>query len=122
MFEIGLDLSSYKISAVELFKKRSDIYIKNAGTIDIEPHAIVGGELIDSVVFTNGLKDLWKNFKFQKKEVNLGLSGIKLIVKEIELPVTDDKDIEKSINYQIYEYIPIARENILFDFYVIEKN
>jgi type IV pilus assembly protein PilM len=122
MFEIGLDLSSYKISAVELFKKRGDIYIKNAGTIDIEPHAIVGGELIDSVVFTNGLKDLWKNFKFQKKEVNLGLSGIKLIVKEIKLPVTDDKDIEKSINYQIEEYIPIAKENILFDFYVIEKN
>lgn len=122
MFEIGLDLSSYKISAAELFKKRGDIYIKNAGTIDIESHAIVGGELIDSVVFTSGLKDLWKNFKFQKKEVNLGLSGIKLIVKEIELPVTDDKDIEKSINYQIDEYIPIPRENILFDFYVIEKN
>jgi len=121
MFEIGLDLSSNKISAVELFKKRNDIYIKNAGIVDIEPHAISSGELVDSVVLTNGLKELWKNFKFQKKIINIGLSGIKLIIKEIELPLTEDKDIERAINFQIDEYIPFPKENIIFDFYTIEK-
>lgn len=121
MFEVGLDLSSYKISAVEFYKNRSEIMLKNAGIIDIESHAIAGGELVDSIVLINGLKELWKNFKFQKKEVNLGLSGIKLIVKEIELPVTEEKDIEKAIKYQISDYIPISKDNLTFDFYVIEK-
>ena len=95
MFEIGLDISSSKISAVECFKTNKGIFIKNAGTIDIEPHAIAGGELVDSIVLVDGLKKLWKNFKFQKKEVNLGLASTKLVIKEIELPVTEDKEIEK---------------------------
>ncbi len=69
MLEIGLDLSSCKISAIELGKKHNELMIKNAGIIDIEPHAIVGGELVDPVVLTNGLKELWKKFKLQKKKV-----------------------------------------------------
>ena len=121
MFEIGLDISSNKISAVECFKTNKGIFIKNAGTIDIEPHAIAGGELVDSIVLVDGLKKLWKNFKFQKKEVNLGLASTKLVVKEIELPVTEDKEIENAIKYQVEDYFPIAKDNLIFDYYVIEK-
>jgi len=121
MFEIGLDISSSKISAVECFKTNKGILIKNAGIIDIEPHAIAGGELVDSVVLVEGLKNLWKNFKFQKKEINLGLANNKLSIKEIDLPVTDDKEIENAIKYQIEDYFPIAKDNLIFDYYVIEK-
>jgi type IV pilus assembly protein PilM len=121
MFEIGLDISSNKISAVECFKSNKGILIKNAGIVDIEAHAIANGELIDSIVLIDGLKSLWKNFKFQKKEINLGLSNTKLVVKEIELPITDDKEIENALKYQIEDYFPIAKENLIFDYYVIEK-
>jgi type IV pilus assembly protein PilM len=121
MFEIGLDISSNRISAVECFKTNKGIFIKNAGIIDIEPHAITAGELVDSIVLIDGLKNLWKNFKFQKKEVNLGLANTKLVIKEVELPVTDDKEIENAIKYQIEDYLPISKDNLIFDFYVIEK-
>jgi len=121
MFEIGLDVSSNKISAVECIKTNKGIFIKNAGIIDIEPHAITGGELVDSIVLVEGLKNLWKNFKFQKKEINLGLANNKLSIKEIDLPVTEDKDIENAIKYQIEDYFPIAKDNLIFDYYVIEK-
>ncbi|MHB1376825.1 MAG: pilus assembly protein PilM, partial [Candidatus Humimicrobiaceae bacterium] len=97
------------------------IFIKNAGIIDIEPHAVANGELVDSIVLVDGLKNLWKNFKFQKKEVNLGLSNTKLVIKEIELPVTEDKEIENALKYQIEDYLPILKENLVFDYYVIEK-
>ena len=121
MFEIGLDISSSKINAVECHKTNKGIFIKNAGIIDIEPHAISNGELVDSVVLAEGLKNLWKNSKFQKKEINLGLANTKLSIKEIDLPVTDDKEIENAIKYQIEDYFPIAKDNLIFDYYVIEK-
>jgi type IV pilus assembly protein PilM len=121
MFEIGLDISSTKISAVECLKTNKGIFINNAGIIDIEPHAIAGGELVDSIVLADGLKNLWKNAKFQKREVNLGLANTKLIIKEIELPVTEDKEIENAIKYQVEDYFPIAKDNLIFDYYVIEK-
>jgi len=121
MFEIGLDISSNKISAVECIKTTKGVFIKNLGIIDIEPHAIANGELVDSIVLIDGLKDLWKFFKLKKKEVNLGLSNTKLIIKEIELPVTDDKEIENALKYQIEDYFPIAKENLIFDYYIIGK-
>jgi len=121
MFEIGLDLSSYKINASEFTRSRNELILKNIGFKDLEPHSIVGGEIIDSIVLVNGLKELWKNFKFKNKSVNIGLSGIKNIIKEIELPVIDEKEIENAIKYQVNDFLPIAKDNLIFDYYVIEK-
>ncbi|MDZ7838185.1 MAG: pilus assembly protein PilM [Actinomycetota bacterium] len=51
----------------------------------------------------------------------MGLSNPKVIIKEIKLPITDNKEIESSIKYQINDLVPISKNNITYDYFVVDK-
>jgi len=121
MQAIGLDLSSNKISVVELVKTRRGLFIRNAGIDEIEAHSIARGEVQDPVVLSTGLKNIWKKFKISGVKVYVGVSNQKVIVKEIQIPVTEEKEIDNSIKYQINDFMPVPKNNIIYDYYVMEK-
>ena len=118
---IGIDLSSNKISVVEIVKAMGGFLIRNAAVIEIPQHAIVGGELKDSVALSKSLTSIWKEYKLSNKRVHIGISGQRLMIKEIKLPVQNIKEIDNSIKYQINDYLPISADNVIYDYYVIEK-
>ncbi len=122
MFEIGLDLSSNKISASAFIKKGSNLFLKSCGYVEVERHAIDASGIIDSVVIANGIKELWRNYKLSGNTVNVGISDTKIVLKEIIIPLTDEKEIDNAIRYQIGEFVPIPRDNLIYDYYIIEKN
>jgi len=39
----------------------------------------------------------------------------------VELPLVDDSEISNSLKYQINDFIPIPKDNILYDYYIMEK-
>ncbi|MDD3520780.1 MAG: pilus assembly protein PilM [Actinomycetota bacterium] len=122
MFEAGLDLSSNKISLSAFVKKGNNLFLRNCAFMEVERHAIEASEIIDSVVIVNALKELWKKNKIKNKTVNVGISDTKIVLKEIEVPLTDEKEIDNAIKYQIGDYVPIAKDNLNYDYYIIEKN
>ncbi len=121
MFSVGLDISSKNLTIVEIIKNRKGIAIKNAVNFEINSNAIKKGELQDPVVLSKGLREAWKKFKISGRNVFVGLSNLKAIVKEIQLPLTDDVEIRNSLKYQINDFIPIPKDNILYDYYIMEK-
>lgn len=121
MFEVGLEFDSRKITATVFTQKRNMLLPKNLGFAEIEKHAVDGIKIIDPVVFAGTLKELWKKYKIRNKSVNIGVSDSEIVVKEIKIPAIDNKEIDNAIRYQLEEFIPIARENIIYDYYIIEK-
>ncbi len=121
MFEVGLEFDSEKINAVVFTQKRSKLFLRNCGFAEIEKHAVDVIKIIDPITFASSLKELWKNFKFKNKIVNIGISDTGIVVKEIDIPAVDDKEIDNAIRYQLEEFIPIPKENIIYDYYIIEK-
>ena len=121
MLSVGLDLSSNKISIVEMVKNRKGNFIRNAVLEDVPDGSIVKGEIQDTVVLSKSLKEIWKKYKISGRKVYVGIYNQKAIVKEIKLPLTDEKDIASSIKYQISDFIPIPKNNIFYDYYIMEK-
>jgi type IV pilus assembly protein PilM len=121
MLSVGLDISSNNITIIEVLKNRKGIAVKNAVTFEIPKDAIKKGELQDPVVLSKGLREAWKKFKISGRNVFVGLSNLKAIVKEVELPLIDDNEIRNSLKYQINDFIPIPKDNILYDYYIMEK-
>ena len=121
MLSVGLDISSNNITIIEVIKNRKGIAVKNAVTFEIPKDAIKKGELQDPVVLSKGLREAWKKFKISGRNVFVGLSNLKAIVKEVELPLIDDNEIRNSLKYQINDFIPIPKDNILYDYYIMEK-
>ena len=121
MISVGLDISSKNITIVEVVQTRKGIAIKNAVNFEIPQDSIKNGELQDPVVLAKGLKEAWRKHKISGRNVFVGLSNLKAIVKEVELPLVDDSEINNSLKYQINDFIPIPKDNILYDYYVMEK-
>ncbi len=121
MISVGLDISSKNITLVEVVKTHKGIAIKNAVDFEIPRDSIKNGELQDPVALAGGLKQAWRKYKISGRQVFVGLSNLKAIVKEVELPLVDDGEINNSLKYQINDFIPIPKDNILYDYYVMKK-
>jgi len=121
MGSVGIDISSNMITLVELLKSRKGIVIKNAAEFEISTESIKKGELQDPVALSKGLKDAWKKNRFTGRNVFAGLSNLKAIVREVELPLVSAEEINNSLKYQINDFIPIPKDNILYDYYIMEQ-
>jgi len=122
MAAVGIDISSNIITLVEIARSRKGTSIKNAAGFEISQESITKGELQDPVAFSLGLKDAWRKNKFSGRNVFVGLSNLKAIVREVELPLVNKEEISNSLKYQINDFIPIPKDNILYDFYIMEQS
>jgi type IV pilus assembly protein PilM len=122
MAAVGIDISSNIITLVEIARSRKGTTIKNAAGFEISQESITKGELQDPVAFSLGLKDAWRKNKFSGRNVFVGLSNLKAIVREVELPLVNKEEISNSLKYQINDFIPIPKDNILYDFYIMEQS
>jgi type IV pilus assembly protein PilM len=118
---VGIDISSNIITLVELTRSRKGVVIKNAAEFEISPESIKKGELQDPVALSKGLKNAWRKNRFSGRNVFAGLSNLKAIVREVELPLVNREEIDNSLKYQINDFIPIPRDNILYDYYIMEQ-
>ena len=121
MSAVGLNLSSSRISVIDLMKGRKDHIIKTLVIDEVPASAVEKGELKDPDAFAAGLKDIWRKYKIPEKKVFIGIANQKVIAKEVQIPVLDDEEINNSIKYQISDFIPIPKNNIIYDYYVVEK-
>ncbi len=121
MLSVGIDISSNKITVVELLSARKGTVIKNAASFEIPEESIKKGELQDPAALSMGLRQAWKKYRISGRNVFIGLSNLKAIIKEVELPLVAEEEINNSLKYQINDFIPIPKDNILYDYYILEK-
>lgn len=121
MLAIGLNLSSYQIYIVELLRSRKNLIVKKMVKEEIPSSSVTRGEVHNPGVLADNLKEIWRKYKIQDRKVFIGIANQKVIAKEIKVPVVNDKEISSSIKYQIDDIIPIPRDNIIYDYYIVEK-
>src|SRR4030042_861171 len=121
MLAVGINLSSYRIYVVELLKSGKSFIIRKMIRYEAPSNSIVKGEIQDSTIVAGSLKDIWRKYKLSDRKVFIGIANQKVIAKEVKIPVVDDTEIRNSINYQINDFIPIPKNNIIYDYYIVEK-
>ncbi len=121
MAVIGMDISSNRIAIAEISGKRNNFSINNAAVFDLPDYIVEKGEIKDTRVFSQSLRDIWNYYRFSTNKVYIGITNPKVIAKEIKLPVTEEGELDSSIKYQINELVPIAKNNISYDYFIIEK-
>ncbi|MDP3011474.1 MAG: pilus assembly protein PilM [Candidatus Hydromicrobium sp.] len=69
MSAVGINLSSSKISVIELAGSRKDIIIKNMVKAELPSNSIIKGEVQNPIILANGLKEIWKKYKISDRKV-----------------------------------------------------
>ena len=118
----GLDISDRNLRLVQLKRKGRKNIIQLYNEIKLPPDCIRGGEVNDPKLFLNSLNKLIKTKQGRGKlsdEVISVLPEDKTFLKVIEIPLVGKNQIENQIREKLPQHIPLAIDDIYFDWQII---
>lgn len=95
--------------------------IKNYELIKTPKGSIQDDKIIDVQVIENIIKKYIFDNNIKKKDILYSVHGQDVIVRHIEIPLMDEKNIKDSIDWEVKQYLPEYGENYYVDYEIIEK-
>ena len=116
---VGLDIGTNYIRAAQIKQSGAGNALTAYGSVAMPFGAVVEGEIVDPEAVSGALKELWKRMGIRNKDVSIGVSNQKVVVRLIDLPYMERDELEGAIQYQAQDYIPIPIEEAIIDFQII---
>ena len=120
---VGLDIGTNAVRAAEVeFVAGRPPRLTTAGHVGLPREAVQDGEVVDTHAVATALQTLWRDGGFSDKKVHIGVSGLRAILREVDLPFIPDEEVDSAIRFQAEEVIPFPPEktvlssNLLFDY------
>jgi type IV pilus assembly protein PilM len=117
---IGLDIGSTAVRAVELAGGDPPTVI-HAAQVPLPAGAVENGEVRETEVVAEALRELWQRGGFKQKRVWLGVGNQRVVVREIALPYMPEKELRASLGLQVQEFIPMPVDDAVLDFDPIDE-
>lgn len=125
---LGVDIGTANIKVVELSSSDGQITLENYGILETynyleRPNAAIQTSYFKIVekLTANLLKKVIKEMNPKTNNAILSLPIFSSFVTIFELPLTNEKEIEKSIPFEAKKYIPMDLSTLQIDWAVIEK-
>ena len=122
-YPIGIDLSDTSLKAVQFNGKKDKLFIQAISKISLPSGVIVEGEIQKPEVLTKSLNLLLDKPKFgvfSSKNIVANLPQIKSYIKIIEID-NGPNNISDSIENEIENHIPLALNEIFYDWQIVKK-
>jgi type IV pilus assembly protein PilM len=118
---VGIDIGTRTITVAEVKYARNTTTVTNFGGVELPQDAVREGELLDVPAVSEALKELVSTAKVKSKNVWLGVSNQRVVVRQVDLPWMEPKEQRASLRYQVQEYIPIPVEEAELDIHIVEE-
>ena len=118
---IGLDIGTSSVRAAQVSVSKGTPVLERFGQVALPPGVVRDGEVADADAVAAAIKTLWHQAKFTKKEVVLGVSNQKVVVRLVDLPWMPADDLKASLRYQAADLVPMPVEEAVLDFVPLEE-
>jgi len=118
---IGLDIGSMSIRAVETSRGKNGLAIVNLGQAPLPRGAVQGGVIQDDKAVTAALKHLWATTRFRSRDVVPGVANPQIVVREMSVSNLPDRELRRSLPFQVGDALPLPVERSVLDFYPLEN-
>ena len=109
---IGIDVGSYAIKIVELSGAKDDLKINNIAYVRIaDPNS--KNSLIQAI------KEAVIKANVTDKDVSIAVSGPSVIVRFLELPAMNEKELENAISFEAEKYIPFSINEVVINHHLL---
>ncbi|MEN6429599.1 MAG: type IV pilus assembly protein PilM [Coriobacteriales bacterium] len=116
---IGLDIGTDHIRVAQMRPAGVNFVLSAYAMVDVPMGAVVEGEIVAPESVSASIKELWRRSGVKGKDVSIGVSNQKVVVRLIDLPFMERAELEGAIQYQAQDYIPMAVEESILDFQII---
>jgi type IV pilus assembly protein PilM len=116
---VGLDVGTSAVRAVQVRSGRGGPSLAAFGQMPLPQDAVVDGEIRDPGAVAEAISKLWKRSKVRGKKVVLGIANQRVVVRQVDLPFLDEKELRSSIRFQAADHIPMPIEEAEIDFQIL---
>lgn len=116
---IGLDIGTSAVRAAEVVVDGKGSELVRFAQVGLPTDAVVEGEVRDRAAVALALKRLWDEGGFSSRSVVLGVSSQRAMVRVIEMPAIEGKELRSALRYEIGELLPIPVEQAVYDYAVL---
>ena len=114
---VGLDIGSFMIKGVEIqYDSAKMPRITNFGMVSLPVGAVSNDRIVDSAQVVDSIKKLWSQANFKSKEVSVGVSGSRVVLRDVEVPQMSDEDILSSLRIEASQFLPGDLDEYEVDF------
>jgi type IV pilus assembly protein PilM len=118
---VGIDIGSRTITLAEVKGGRRGTTVTNFGGMELPADVVREGEILDVEATAAAIRELIRDAKVKTKKVWLGVANQRVVVRQVDLPWMEEKELRASLRYQVQEYIPIPVEEAELDIHVVEE-
>ncbi len=118
---VGLDLGRSSIAAVRLRHNTGGDVLLQAALDQLPEGLIQEGEVRDVEALAFAIRDFWKAHKIRGRKVSIGLANQKIVVRSLDFPLLEEKELRSAIEFQAQDYIPIPIEEAVFDYHILGR-
>ena len=119
---VGLDIGSSSIKVVQVERHGTEALLKDFGSAELLPEAIVDGEIMDRQLVVETLQNLFESKRIKTRSVASAVSGRAVIVKKIQMDRMTPEDAREAINWEAEQHVPYDINEVCLDFQILEGN
>lgn len=113
---VGLDIGTDHVRAALVKPSGAGFTLAGYGSVSMPFGAVVEGEIVDPEAVGSAIKELWRRAGIRAKDVAIGVSNQKVVVRLIDLPFMEKDELAGAIQYQAQDYIPIPVEEAILSY------
>jgi type IV pilus assembly protein PilM len=117
--QVGIDLEQSSIAGAQVKSGRQACTLTNVAVRALPEGLMYDGEVIDVEGLAAELRSFWKQSGFSGKKFALGVANQKIVVRTMEFPLIDPKELRAAIEFQAQEAIPIPLDDAVLDYQVL---
>ena len=77
--------------------------------------------MVDAAAVGAAITELWRQTGLRSRDVRVGLSGPRVVVRVIEMPAMPDDELAGAIRFSASDHIPIPLDEVVLDHAVLEE-
>ncbi len=116
---VGVDLEQSSIAGAQIKGNKSGQTLSAAAVRALPEGLVFEGEVVNVDGLAAELKSFWKEAGFSGRRVSLGIANQKIVVRTLELPLVDEKELAAAVEFQAQETIPIPIDEAVLEHQVI---
>lgn len=118
---LGLEVSNSAVRIAEVSITGSHVKLVNLGQVRLPPRAVIDGAITDVAAVTAAIERCVKEGGFTQKDVHLGVTGLRAITREFDMPHVPDAELDSAVRLQALDVIPFPLEKTLMSARPLEE-
>jgi type IV pilus assembly protein PilM len=116
---VGIDIEQASVVGAQIRTGRQGHTLTAVSARALPDGLMFEGEVVDIDGLAAELKTFWKSAGFTGKRFSVGIANQKIVVRTMEFPIIDPKELRAAIEFQAQEAIPIPLADAILDFQVL---